>query len=53
MSCDFRVSRLWGFTVLGFQGYGILQFYGDMTRPGYPPRIFRVVPPSEVPLYNP
>ena len=25
----------------------------DRTRPGYPPRISRVVPPSEVPLYNP
>ena len=25
----------------------------DRIRPGYPPRISRVVPPSEVPLYNP
>ena len=25
----------------------------DRTRSGYPPRISRVVPPSEVPLYNP
>ena len=25
----------------------------DRTRPGYPSRISRVVPPSEVPLYNP
>ena len=25
----------------------------DRTRPGYPPRISRVIPPSEVPLYNP
>ena len=26
MSCGFRVSRLWSFTVLGFQGYGVLRF---------------------------
>ena len=26
---------------------------GDRTRPGYPSRVPRVVPPSEVPLYNP
>ena len=25
----------------------------DRTRPGYPSRVPRVVPPSEVPLYNP
>ena len=25
----------------------------DKNRPGYPSRISRVVPPSEVPLYNP
>ena len=25
----------------------------DRTRLGYPPRIPRVVPPSEIPLYNP
>ena len=25
----------------------------DKTRPGYPPKVLQVVPPSEVPLYNP
>ena len=25
----------------------------DKTQPGYPPRVLQVVPPSEVPLYNP
>ena len=25
----------------------------DRTRPRYPPRVLQVVPPSEVPLYNP
>ena len=28
MSCDFRVSRLWGFIILGFQGYEVLRFNG-------------------------
>ena len=27
--------------------------FGDKTRPRYPPRVLQVVPPSEVPLYNP
>ena len=27
--------------------------FSNKTRPGYPPRISRVVPPTEVPLYNP
>ena len=29
------------------------EIYDDKTRPGNPPRIPRVVSPSEVPLYNP
>ena len=31
----------------------VFEIRSDKTRPGYPPRIPRVVPPSEVPLYNP
>ena len=34
-------------------GCVLMQSGSDKTRPGYPPRVFQVVPPSEVPLYNP
>ena len=30
-----------------------MEWSRDRTRPEYPPHISRVVPPSEVPLYNP
>ena len=35
------------------RAYDGTQRIADRTRPGYPPRIPRVVPPNEVPLYNP
>ena len=35
------------------ENLGALIHESDRTRPGYPSRVPRVVPPSGVPLYNP